>query len=80
MERKQIYLISGILEVKVRREWKPFKFDKVITKGNSIEEIKKNINFYSNGMKHLRKYKDKEYKFKDINIEVELGLTNNFYL
>ena len=79
MERKQIYLISGVLEVKIRREWKPFNFQDVISKGNSIEEIKENINFYRGGLKSLKKYKDKEHRFKDIVIEKKLGLTNDFY-
>jgi chromosome segregation ATPase len=79
MERKQIFLISGILEVKIRREWKPFKFEGVVSKGNSIEEIKENISFYRGGLKRLKKYKDKEHRFKNIKKEVELGLTNDFY-
>jgi len=72
-------LISGILEVKIRREWKPFKFEGVVSTGNSIEEIKENISFYRGGLKNLKKYKDKEHRFKNIKKEVELGLTNDFY-
>ena len=79
MERKQICLISGILEVKIRRDWKSFKFQDVISKGNNMKEIQENISFYSNGLKNLKKHKNKEYRFKDIIIEKELGLTNDFY-